>query len=70
MQRIVFNCQTKERTVIDWTPEEIADAQARTSAEEAEKLANAQREAAMTVEQKLARIGLTVDDIKAAVNKE
>lgn len=33
MQRIEFNVTTKEQRVIDLTPEEEADAQARTAAE-------------------------------------
>jgi hypothetical protein len=39
MQKIVVNCETGEQTVVDLTPEEIAEAEANAAAQEAARAA-------------------------------
>ena len=69
MNRIEINVQTGERKVIELTPEEVADAQARTAAELASKQAEQARKAAMTLSEKLALlpVGITIEELKAAL---
>lgn len=56
MHRIVVNVQTGEQQIVELTPEEIAEIQARPQPELAPEL---------TPAEKLARAGLTVEDLKA-----
>ena len=67
MNRIEVNVQTGERKIIELTSEEVAEALSNTAKELAKRDATAALEAAMTVEQKLARIGLTLTQLKAAL---
>lgn len=67
MKRIEVNVQTGEVKVIELTAEEIADAQARTLAEQQRKAAEkAKIEAAR---QKLLALGLTVEDLRTALRE-
>ena len=66
-QKLVVNAKTGEQTLVDLTADEIADREARHARHEAMM---AQREAQEAARQsainKLAALGLTVDEISAA----
>jgi hypothetical protein len=61
MKSLNINCETGEETFVDLSADEIAQIEA--------KIERALKEQATepTVEQKLASVGLSVDDLKAAL---
>ena len=61
MHRIVVDVQTGEQRIVELTPEEIAEIQACPQPELAPEL---------TPAEKLARVGLTVKDLKALLAEE
>ena len=65
MKRTVVNVQTGEQTEIDLTPEEVADALARTQVERTDRDAAQARKASMTLDEKLAPLGITVAELRA-----
>ena len=69
MKRIEIDVQTGERKVIELTPEEIADAQARNVAELAARTAEQEKKAKMTMNEKLAPLGITLSELKMELAK-
>ena len=65
MKRTVVNVQTGERTEIDLTPGEEADAMARTAAEKTARDTSQARKDSMTLAEKLAPLGITVAELRA-----
>jgi hypothetical protein len=61
MKSLNVNCETGEETLVDLSAAEIAEIEARS----AEGLANLQIEP--TIEEKLASVGLTLEELKAAL---
>ena len=65
--RIEVNVQTKEVIEIELTQKEIDDAKARSDDYDQSTAADKQKKASRQISEKLADVGLTVDDIKAAI---
>ena len=65
MNRIEVNVETGERTEIDLTPAEVADALALTALVKTERDAAQQRKDSMTLAEKLAPLGITVAELRA-----
>ena len=71
--KLIVDCSTGERTVIELTDEEIAEREAMAAQAEADRLAQEQAEAdrlaaKASAEAKLAEIGLTADEIAAILS--
>jgi regulator of protease activity HflC (stomatin/prohibitin superfamily) len=71
--KLIVDCSTGERTVVELTDEEIAEREAMAAQAEAERLAQEQAEAdrlaaKASAEAKLAEIGLTADEIAAILS--
>ncbi len=70
LQKLSVNVETGEETLIDLTPDEIAEFEASVQALEDEKAAilakiKTDEETKAAAQAKLAALGLTVDDLKA-----
>ena len=66
-QKLVVNAKTGEQTLVDLTADEIADREARHARHEARMVQREAQEAAReSAVNKLAALGLTVDEISAA----
>ena len=68
--KIVINCETKEKQILELTDEEIAQLEADRKAFEAEQAkrdaeAQAKAEVKASAEAKLAKLGLTDEEVKA-----
>ena len=71
--KLIVDCSTGERTVVELTDEEIAEREAMAAQAEADRLAQEQAEAdrlaaKASAETKLAEIGLTADEIAAILS--
>jgi regulator of protease activity HflC (stomatin/prohibitin superfamily) len=71
--KLIVDCSTGERTVVELTDEEIAEREAMAAQAEADRLAQEQAEAdrlaaRASAEAKLAEIGLTADEIAAILS--
>ena len=71
--KLIVDCSTGERTVVELTDEEIAEREAMAAQAEADRLAQEQAEAdrlaaKASAEAKLAEIGLTADEIAAILS--
>lgn len=70
--KLIVDCSTGERTVVELTDAEIAEREARAAEAEAERLAQEQAEAdrqaaKISAQAKLAALGLTEEEISAIV---